>query len=182
MIGAQVAKKYGTALFRVARKMNQIEEFFNDLRAIREYVKSDDKFLSFVRAPQIADADKAEVIKAAFFTRVLRPVYEFLVVLNQKRRLSFLTEIVDYYEQLYLAEIGVVKAMITTAISLPGESLSSLTARLEKLTGKKVQAETRVDPEIIGGVVVVLHNQIIDSSLRYQLQLLKERLMALKVH
>jgi len=182
MIGAQVAKKYGTALFLVAQKTDQVEEFFDDLRAIREYVTSDDSFLSFIRAPQITDADKATVIKAAFFERVSRPVYEFLVVLNHKRRLPFIAGIADYYEQLYLAAIGVVKAIVTTAVPLPGESLATLKIKLEKLTGKEVRTEARVDPGIIGGVVVVLHNKIIDRSLRYQLQLLKERLMALKVH
>ncbi len=182
MIGAQVAKKYGTALYQVGKKTGKVEEFFDDLRAIREYVQSDDTFLSFIRAPQIADADKAAVIKKAFFDRVSRPVYEFLVILNQKRRLPLIVGIIDYYEQLYLETIGVIKAVITTAVPLAGESLTVLTAKLEKLTGKTVRAKTKVAPEIIGGVVVVLHNQVIDKSIRYQLQQLKERLMGLKVH
>jgi len=182
MIGSQVAKKYGTALFQVAKSSGEVEAFFEDLRAIREYVRSDDTFLSFIRAPQISDADKAAVIKTAFFDRVSRPVYEFLVILNRKRRLSLIADIVDYYEQLYLEEIGVIKAVITTAVPLGSEALSQLTVKLEKLTGKKVRATAKVDPGIIGGVVVVLHNQVIDKSIRYQLQRLKERLMAVKVH
>lgn len=182
MISSQVAKKYGTALFQVAKKTGKVEEFFEDLRAIRAYVRSDDRLLSFIEAPQITDTDKEAVIKTAFFDRVARPVYEFLVILNEKRRLALIVEIVDYYEQLYLEAIGVVKAVITTAVPLAGESLNVLTGKLEKLTGKTVRARTKVDSGIIGGVVVVLHNQIIDKSIRYQLQRLKERLMALKVH
>ena len=182
MIGAQVAKKYGTALFQVARKADRIKEFFDDLRAIREYAQTDDRLLSFIQAPQIPDADKAEVIKAAFFERVSRPVYEFLVVLNQKRRLPHIVDIVDFYEHLYLEAIGVVKARITTAIPLSDQALSTLLTKLETLTGKQVRTETQVDPEIIGGIIVVLHNQVIDQSLRYQLQRLRERLLALKVH
>ncbi len=182
MIGTQVAKKYGTALFQVAKSSGKVEEFFDDLRAIREYVQTDDTFLSFIRAPQIPDADKAAVIKTAFFERLSRPVYEFLVILNNKRRLPLIEDIVDYYEQLYLEAIGVVKAIITTAIPLGGDALTQLTTKLEKLTGKTVRTETKIDTGIIGGVVVVLHNQVIDKSIRYQLQRLKERLMALKVH
>ena len=182
MIGTQVAKKYGTALFQVGKKTGQVEAFFDDLRAIREYVKSDDTLLLFIRAPQITDADKEAVIKAAFFERVSRPVFEFLTILNQKRRLPLIVEIVDYFEQLYLETIGVVKAVITTAVPLGDESLRMLVGKLEKLTGKTVRAEAKIDPEIIGGVVVVLHNQVIDKSIRYQLQRLKEQLMALKVH
>lgn len=182
MIGAQVAKKYGTALFTVARRTNRVEELFADLRAVREYVKSDPRFLSFIRAPQIPDAEKAAVLETAFSTRVARPVYEFLVILSRKRRLPHIADIVDYYEQLYLEAIGVVKAEITTAVPLPEPSLVRLAGKLEKLTGKKIQTRTRIEPEIIGGVIVVLGNRVIDRSLRYQLQLLKERLLALKVH
>jgi F-type H+-transporting ATPase subunit delta len=182
MIGAQVAKKYGTALFQVARKANQVEEYFADLQAIREYVETDDTFLAFIRAPQIPDADKEAVIKLAYFDRVSRPVYEFLALLNRKRRLPHIVEIVDFYEQLYLEAIGVIKAQITTAVPLPSESLATLIGKLQGLTGKTVRADAEVDPAIIGGVIVVLHNQVIDQSLRYQLQLLKERLLALKVH
>lgn len=182
MIGSQVAKKYGTAMFQVAEASGKVDAYFDDLRAIREYVQSDDAFLSFIRAPQIPDADKTAVIKTAFFDRVSRPVYELLVILNQKRRLPMIEGIVDYYEELYLEKIGVVKAVITTAIPLGQDALGQLTGKLEKLTGKKVRARAKVDPAIIGGVVVVLHNQVIDKSIRYQLQRLKERLMALKVH
>lgn len=182
MIGSQVAKKYGTALFQVAKASGKVENIFDDLRGIREYVRTDDTFMSFIRAPQIPDADKAAVIKVAFFDRVSRPVYEFLMILNQKRRLPMIEDIVDYYEQLYLEAIGVVKAVITTAVPLGQDALTQLTGKLEKLTGKKVRSRTKVDPAIIGGVVVVLHNQIIDKSIRHQLQRLKERLMALKVH
>jgi len=182
VISAQAAKKYGTALFGVARRTNRIEEVFADLRAVREYVKSDPRFLAFMRAPQIPDADKAAVLSAAFATRVCRPVYEFFVILNRKRRLPFIADIVDFYEQLYLEAIGVVKAEITTAVPLPEPALARLTGKLEKLTGKRIETRSLVKPEIIGGVVVVLGNRVIDRSLRHELQLLKERLLALKVH
>jgi len=182
MIAAQVAKKYGSALFQVARKAGKVEEFYADMEAIRAYVLTDDTFLAFIRAPQIPDADKEAVIKTAYFDRVSRPVYEFLALLNRKRRLPHIVEIADYYEQLYLEQIGVIKAQITTAIPMPEESLTTLIGKLHTLTGKTIRAEANVDPAIIGGVIVVLHNQVIDQSLRYQLQLLKERLLALKVH
>jgi ATP synthase F1 delta subunit len=182
MTAAQVAKKYGTALFNVARTAKRVEEFFVELSAVREYVKSDAKFLAFIRAPQIPDADKAALLKVAFAERVSRPVYEFLIILNRKRRLPHLAEIVDFYEQLYMEAIGVIKARITTAVPLGDQPLAALTGKLEKLTGKRVRAEAKVDPEIIGGVVVVLGNRVIDQSLRYQMQLLRERLLALKVH
>ncbi len=181
MISARVAKKYGTALFQVARKANQIEEIFDDLRGIQEYVQSDDSFIQFIRAPQVPDADKEALVKAAFGDRVSRPVYEFLVVLNEKRRLPMIEDIVEYFEGLYLDEIGVVKAVITTAVPLTSELSDKLTANLESLTGKTVRTVTKVDPGIIGGVVVILHNKVIDRSIRYQMQQLKERLMALKV-
>ncbi len=181
MISAQVAKKYGTALFQVARQADQVEEIFDDLRAIREYVQSDGSFIQFIRAPQIPDSDKEAVVKAAFGDQVSRPVYEFLVVLNEKRRLPMIEDIIEYFEQLYLDEIGVVKAIVTTAVPLSPELLDRLTGRLENVTGKTVRTVTKVDPGIIGGVVVVLHNKVIDRSIRYQMQQLKERLMALKV-
>ncbi len=182
MIGAQVAKKYGTALFQVAQKTGQVEDYYQDLRAIRQYVAKDDAFLSFIQAPQIPDADKAQVMKTAFFERVERVVYEFLVVLNDRRRLPYIAEIVDYFEQLYLQEIGVVQARVITAVPLVESELSAMQARLEKLTGKTVRTKTKVEPAIIGGVIVMLGNQVIDKSVRYQLLRLKERLLALKVH
>jgi F-type H+-transporting ATPase subunit delta len=102
--------------------------------------------------------------------------------LIEKRRIEFLREIADEYEKFLEDYKGLIKARVITAVVLDEGFKNRLKDKLENLSGKKIEIIHKIDRSIIGGIIVHLNNQVIDRSIRYQLNTLRHDLMTIKVH
>lgn len=182
MISSDVARRYAAGLFQLAAEKKIIDLIASEMMAIGEVCKQDRTLLDFLAAPQIRDQDKEEVVKAVFSGKVSKPVNQFLELIIRKRRSHYIVEIADEFQDLVLESQGIIKTRVISAVVLKDKEISELTKRLEKKTGKRIQMTRNVKPEILGGMIVHLGNQIIDKSLKYQLSLLRDRLLELKVH
>jgi len=108
--------------------------------------------------------------------------YDFLLVLVKKRRIRFLPEIVDELDRLIRAEKGIARATCITVHPITDIERNRIINELTKKTSLKIELEEKIDLSILGGMIIILHNQIIDGSVRYGLDQLKNRLMKVKVH
>jgi len=181
MLAQQVAKKYSTALFNIVREKKLVDEAYEQFAQLDHVVKSDKTLLQFLLAPHILDQDKEAAVKEIFGPR-LEPLFlEFLLVLINKHRIGYLHDIVEEFRELVAEARGIAVARVTTAIPLDDQARSRLIEKLKAKTGKTIELEERVDPTILGGMIVILGDQIIDGSVRNELSRLKEQLMKLKV-
>ncbi len=87
-------------------------------------------------------------------------------------------QIQEAFEELYLEAQGIAYADVTTAIPLTADEETNVVASLSKLTGKQVKLRTHVDPEIIGGILARVGDQLIDGTVTTQLRQLRNRLAA----
>jgi F-type H+-transporting ATPase subunit delta len=138
--------------------------------------------LNFLSAPQVLDETKKSLLRKVFTERIDRLLVEFLVVLVDKNRIGYLPEIIDEYARLVEAEQGVGRVTVVTAVPLNDAERKKLSAKMVAKTGLKIVLEEKVDPAIVGGMIVVLHDEIIDGSIRHGLNLLKEQLEKVRVH
>jgi F-type H+-transporting ATPase subunit delta len=182
MLAQQVAKVYGHALFDLAKEANLLDKAWEQFDSLAEYLKKDSAFLDFMAAPQILDSHKTDLIKKVFGSHLEKPFLNFLMILTEKHRINFLSEIIDEFDRLVRAEKGVVRATCITTAPLTEDERKQMIKQLIKKTSFKIELEEKIDKSIIGGVILILHNQIIDDSIRYHLGLLKNRLMRVKVH
>lgn len=182
MIAAEVAKRYAHGLFMLAVEKSLVDVIAEEMKQIDELLTADRSLLNFLAAPQVRDVDKYAALKAIFSGKVSKALEEFLILVVSKRRDAYLHEIAEEFEELVLAHKGYVKTRAVTAVPLTDQEKQSMVSRLEAKSGKKIVLVTEIDPSIIGGVVVFLGNQIIDKSIRHQLDSLKSDLQALKVH
>ena len=182
MLAEQVAKRYAAALFELARDADLLDQAWEQFNALAEYLKKDKTFLNFMAAPQIADDIKLDLIKTAFESRLDKPFYNFLLVLTAKHRINFLPHIIAEFDRLMQAERGILKATCITTHPLTDGEREKILKKLTEKTALKIELEEKIDGSIIGGIVVILHNKIIDGSIRYNLSLLRNRLMKTKVH
>ncbi len=181
MLAQQVAKKYSTALFNIVREKGLIDQAYQQFEQLDNLVKKDKSLLQFLLAPHILDQNKIALVKDVFGTR-LEPLFlQFLLVLIDKHRIGFLHDIIEEFRARVADARGIIVARITTAVPLIDDARASLINRLKAKTGKTIELEERVDPAILGGVIVILDDQIIDGSVRHGLSLLKDELMKLKV-
>jgi F-type H+-transporting ATPase subunit delta len=182
MIAQQVAKKYAGALFRLASERNMMDLAWKQFNDLAEYLEKDDTFLDFMAAPQVPDQNKERMITQAFAGLFEKPFFNFMMVLVRKRRITYLIEIIEEYDRLVRAEKGIAKATCITTTGLSDSERGKVIEKLATKTSLKIELEEKVDKSIIGGMIIIFHNQIIDGSIRYGLRRLKNKLMQVKVH
>ncbi len=182
MLAQQVAKKYSRAIFELAKEKNMVDQAWEQFQALAEYLKEDDSFLDFMTAPQIADDKKLDLVKRAFEGQLETAFYDFLMVLVEKRRIRFLPEILEELDSLIREDKGITRATCITADPISDDERNKLIAQLREKTNQQIELVEKTDKGVIGGMVVMMQNQIIDGSIRHGLNQLRNRLMRLKVH
>ncbi len=182
MIESQVARRYAAALFRTAKRIDRVGRILDDLKAIAHFLRKDPNLKNFLEAPQILDQYKRELITTAFKNLISEALFSFLVVVLDKHRTEYLQAMAKEYERLVKEDRGILQARVTTTRALDPLFRDRLREELEKTSGKKIEMVLRIDPQIIGGIIVILGNRIIDGSIRHKLDELKEEMLALTVH
>lgn len=182
MIEFQVARRYATSLFRTAKRMDQVDRILVELKAIADLLRKDPNLKNFLEAPQILDQHKEEVLTTAFKNSVSEALFSFLLLVLEKHRIEYLLAMAEEYERLVKEDQGILPTCFITARPLDPAFADRLKEEFEKNTGKRIEMISKIDPEIIGGIIVILGNKIIDKSIRHQLDELKEEMLALKVH
>jgi F-type H+-transporting ATPase subunit delta len=171
---AGLATRYATALFELASEQDALERTAADLRAILEAVNAEPALARAIRSPIVPRDELISLITALAERLGLSPlVRNFLGLLAQQRRLFALRLMVERFEQMLAAHRGEVTAEVASAVPLDEEQIAALREALAARVGKAVRLATRVDPELLGGLVVRLGSRMIDASLRSRLQQLE---------
>ena len=182
MINPEIAKRYAVGLFYAALKHQVLDRVLEEQNSLASLLKEQPEFRSFLEVPQIQRKEKEELIKGIFLDKLHPVFYHFLLLLLNKHRLNYLIPITEEYEKLVKEHKGVIQAKITTAIPLEKSMVEKLKDKLEKKSGKKIEILLKVEPAIIGGITLILGNQIIDNSISHHLNQLKEEMLELRVH
>ncbi len=181
MLAQQVAKKYAGALFIAAREKGILDAAADQLGSLGELISKDNTLLSFLSAPQVLDENKHSVIRDVFGPRMNRLFVEFLLVLVRKGRVNFLPEVIDEFTRMFEAEMGLGRITVITAVPLNEKERAELVKKMAVKTGLKIILEEKIDPLILGGMILILHNEIIDGSVRRGLVLVENQLTKVRV-
>lgn len=175
-----VAGRYAVALFELARDAGALEAVEADL-ALLDRILSENKDLgAAVASPLLSREQRARVfavvgdaVKSANGKGFHKLTENFLGVLAENGRAGSLAAIASAFRTLLAQERGEVSAEVTSAVPLTDNQRAALGARLRELVGRDVTLDARVDPSLLGGLVVKIGSCMIDSSLRTKLNNLK---------
>lgn len=176
-----VGKRYALALFNVAESAELTHQIQENLALLSELWEKNEELRAFLEAPHIATEEKGKILQETLRDKISELLLQFLLFLLEKGRFQQISEIATYYHKLLKEKMGVVEAKVTTASPLDEELSLSLKEKLQKKTGKKIDLVLQTDPSLIGGIRVIVGNQIIDNSISSELCKLKENLLSLKV-
>ncbi len=182
MIESKVAIKYATALFRTAKRTNQIESISHDLEALSNLLRKNPLLKNFLESPQVLEKDKKELLNSTFKPQVSEALLSFLMLVVSKHRIQYFLSMAEEFQRLLKEDQGIVEARLITARGVDQALVDQIRQELEKNTGKKVEIKLEIDPHLLGGIVVILGDKIIDRSIRYQLNQLKEQMTTLRVY
>jgi F-type H+-transporting ATPase subunit delta len=181
MIPGGVAKRYAIALFNTALKSNAVDEMYEETTGFRTLLADQPSFRNFLLSPQILTKDKKDLIEKTLRKRVSDLFVRFLLLLIDKKRFPYVEEIIDGYVYLYERHAGILEVKAVTAIPLDDTMERKTIQKLEQETGRKIRLNSVVDPKIIGGMVLVMEETIIDGSIRFSLEKLRRELDEIRV-
>lgn len=169
-IQASLAGRYATALFDLARESNKIETVEKSLGAVKAALAESGDFKTLTSSPLLSRGDAGRGIAAVAKAMKLDPLTaNFLGVLADNRRLAQVGDIIRAFAQLAAAHRGETTAQVISAHPLTAAQVNELQGQLKARVGRNVSVDLTVDPAILGGLVVKIGSQMIDSSIRTRL-------------
>lgn len=173
---ATIARPYAEALFRVAQAADL--GAWAELVSEMAQVAANPDVQALANNPKVSDDEIGAVFISALKSPVGAEAKNFINMLAQNGRLTLLPEIAEQFHALKNAQEGAADAEIVSAFELSSAQLSDLVATLEKKFGRKLNPSVVVDAALIGGVRVVVGDEVLDTSVRAKLQQMQVALTA----
>src|SRR5690242_7011646 len=169
-IQASLAGRYATALFELARDAKAIDTVETSLATLRQALDDSDDFKRLTTSPLVSRGDATQAVEAAARSLKLDvTTAKFLGVLAENRRLNQLGPVIRAFRQLAAAHRGETNAEVTSAYPLSDDQVAALKQQLRTRIGRDVAVDLSVDPSLLGGLVVRIGSQMIDSSIKTRL-------------
>jgi F-type H+-transporting ATPase subunit delta len=175
MAVAGAAKRYGQAAFDVAKEHNLVDEWESDFQTISEILR-DPGMMEYFQSPAVPRSSKVSAITQILPDEKQLLLRNVLLLLLERRRFHQIHDVAAVFQELVLAERGIAVARVSTAVELTEAELGFVRERLSAILGKQIQVLPQVDPEIIGGIVAQIGDDLFDGSVRTQLTALRRRL------
>lgn len=167
-----VARRWALALMELAQEDENIskEDILDDLKEISDTINSSEELSNVINNPSISTEEKQVVLCKLFQNNIMPIVYNFLFVLNLKKRVSIISEIaVEFKKELEKVK-NIAHVNITSAIELENERKEQIKAKIAEKLNKEVIIDWGVDSEIIAGLIFNIDELIIDNSIRHKLE------------
>ncbi len=177
MIERRIVRRYASALFSAASSADAVDRVESDLGFVSYVMESSPALWEAMTSPIIPRVKKEQILADLFGDKVHEITLSYMKLLVEKRREEALKETEAEYIDLANEARGIVQAEVTSAIALDEDQEKKLVAKLTAMTGKRIQLAKKVDPELIGGVLVRIGDTVIDGSVKGQLAALREELL-----
>ena len=167
---AGLAERYAAALFDLADERKALDAVATDLTGLRRLIDESADLRRMIRSPVLQRDAQARAIGAVADRAGLnRLTHNFLGLLARNRRLFALPEMIQGFLQILAERRGEVTAQVTAAQDLSDTQRRAVDERLRKAVGSKVAIDFRVDPSLLGGLVVKVGSRMVDASLKSKL-------------
>jgi F-type H+-transporting ATPase subunit delta len=171
------ARRYAEAAFEIAERDKTVAAWRSELEMAAQ-VLGDEGVARVVSNPAVAAAERSALVDKALAKNVSQPVLNLIHLQLRRGRVAQLPQVAAEFRRLDNQRKGITEATATAAAELTPSEVEALTKRLEQLTGGRVELDVRVDPSLLGGLVVRVGDRLIDGSVRGRLERLRNRLVA----
>lgn len=171
VIAGEIVEPYAAALMSLAKSKDLAERFGEEIRSLLNIMDESPELKQFMGNPIIKPEDKKAVLQRMMGDEADPYMRNFLKLLVDRGRIIFLEEIGKKYLALLRELNQTVLAEVTSAVELNEDQKNTVRERVKSMTdARDVDIETKIDPSLLGGVVIKIGSQIVDSSLQGQLR------------
>jgi F-type H+-transporting ATPase subunit delta len=170
----EIARVYARALFEVAKERGKLDELREQLAAFADALAENSELRLFFFSPYFSTQEQLDGL-ARVLDGAEPELLSFLGLLIEKHRVPVIFRIRRAYEQLWEQENRILNVEITSAVELDQDTVGGLSERIRQGTGRTIALTTRVDPDILGGIVLRVGNAILDASISHRLEQLRRQ-------
>jgi F-type H+-transporting ATPase subunit delta len=170
------ARRYAKALFALCGEKAAIDDVHADLTHLVSLLDQSEAWKMFVTEPSGSKQLRGKAINALLTGKTHPLTGKFMAFLDHKNRISILPDLVEAWTELYDEHKGLIRVRVISARPLQSSQKDALTQRLAQRLGKQVMLDEEVDPSIIGGVRILIGDQVSDFSIETQLLHLQKKL------
>jgi F-type H+-transporting ATPase subunit delta len=168
----ELADVYARSLFEVAQEHDSLDEVHEQLDEFADAVSESRDLQVFLFSPYFSAQEKKESL-GKLVEGANDEFFRFLELLAERHRMPVIFRIRSTFDDMWAEERKRLEVEITSAIELDEETISSIGERIEEQTGRDVQLSAKVDPDVIGGIVLRVGNMVLDASVRARLERLR---------
>lgn len=168
---AEVVEPYAEALMSLAQEHDLVDKFGEDVAALLDTLKESEELEQFLGNPIVKADDKKAVLEQITGDQIHPYMVNFLKILVERRRILFLRDVCKQYQALLRELKQAVLAEVVSAVELNDDQKQAVRQKVLTMTNAQdVELDTQVDADLLGGVMIKVGSQVVDSSLRGQLR------------
>jgi F-type H+-transporting ATPase subunit delta len=172
----EIAVVYARSLFEVAKDQDKLDVVRDQLGEFADALSNTRELQVFFFSPYFSTPEKIDGLKRTV-SDADPVVLNFLELLIEKHRMPVLFRIRENYDRLWEDENKLLPVEITSAVELDKDVVEQLGDQISEQTGRKVELSSRVEPDILGGIVVQVGNAVLDASVRNRLEQLRKQVV-----
>lgn len=166
----ELAKEYGAGMYALAAEEKIEKDVLAEMGTLRRCFKEQPEFVRLLSNMSLGKEERLQIIDSTLRGQVNAYVLNFLKILCERGALSEFAGCEEAYRELYYKEHGVVEAQVTTGDKMSDDQRARLIEKLRQMTGKEIVLLEKVDPKVIGGVLLEMNGQRYDNTVRHRLE------------
>ena len=170
----EIATVYARSLFEVAKESDKLDEVREQLGSLADAIADQHELQVFFFSPYFSPDEKKDGLRKAV-SDADPIVLNFIDLLIEKHRMPAIMRIRQNYDGMWEQENDVLPVTVTSAVELDEETVRHIGDRIGEQTGRTVELSSKVEPDLLGGIVVRVGNSIIDASIRSRLEQLRKQ-------
>lgn len=173
----RVASRYAKSLLDLAKEKNIINDIYNDILLFNNTLSQNNQLVSLFKSPVINGNKKFAVVKSIFGSKLNALTIAFIEIIIRKRREMFLPAVAEAFIAQYKDLNNIVNASLKTAVAINDNLTAEVRNFIEKQSGKKIDLTIKVEPNLIGGMVIQIEDKLYDASIAGKLKKAKKELL-----
>jgi F-type H+-transporting ATPase subunit delta len=170
----EIASVYARSLFEVAQEQDKLDKVREELGEFADALNGSRELQVFLFSPYFSTAEKTDGLDRAI-SGADETVVNFLKLLIEKHRMPVIFRVRAEFDKLWEEENKLLPVQVTSAVELPETTVKQIGDRISEQTDRKVDLSSRVDPDILGGIVLRVGNSVLDASIRNRLENLRKQ-------
>ena len=171
-----VGNVYGEALYSLACEEGISETILQQLKTLNDCFAAEPDFIRLLGAPNLPKAERCRILDLSFRDKVAPYLLNFLKILTEKGYMRYFPDCVKAYRELYNQDNGILPVTAVTAVAMTQAQTAALTAKLQQITGKRIELVAKLDPNVLGGMRLDYDGKRVDDTVAHRMDAVRNML------